>query len=107
MTVEAAQPPPAVRPGSFVSIHIVRETRPEAVLVPREAVLRELQKAHVFVAGSDTARKREVVLGLEEGELVEAVTGLEAGERVIVAGQGGLKDGSPIKILDAEGTAAG
>ena len=99
VTVEADNPPTGVRPGSFVSIHIVRETHPEAILVPREAVLRELQTAHVFVAGEESAEKREVVLGLEEGLMVEAISGLEAGERVIVAGQGGLKEGSPIKIL--------
>jgi membrane fusion protein (multidrug efflux system) len=99
VTVEAEQPPQGVRPGSFVSIHIIRETHPEAILVPREAVLRELQSAHVFVAGDEAAEKREVVLGLEEGLMVEALVGLEAGERVIVAGQGGLKQGSPIKVL--------
>ena len=99
VTVEADGPPRGVRPGSFVSIHIVRETRPDAVLVPREAVLRELKTAHVFVAADQVAEKREVVLGLEEGLMVEAVSGLAPGERVIVAGQGGLKEGSPIKVL--------
>jgi membrane fusion protein (multidrug efflux system) len=99
VTVEAERPPQGVRPGSFVSIHIVRETRPDAILVPREAVLRELQSAHVFVAGEEAAEKRPVVLGLEEGPMVEAISGLTAGDRVIVAGQGGLKEGSPIKIL--------
>ncbi len=105
VTIEAAAPPASVRPGSFVGIHIVRETHPEALLVPREAVLRELQKAHVFVAGTDAAERRVVTLGLEEGELVEALSGVEAGESVIVAGQGGLKDGSPIKILQPDAPA--
>ena len=102
VTVEAEKAPAGVRPGSFVGVHIVRETRPEALVVPREAVLRELKKAHVFVADGETAEKREVTLGLEEGEVVEALSGLEPGERVIVAGQGGLKDGSLIKVLAAE-----
>jgi membrane fusion protein (multidrug efflux system) len=102
VTVEATERPGVVRPGSFVSVHIVRESRAEAILVPREAVLRELQTAHVFVAGEETAEKREVVLGLEEGAVIEAISGLEVGERVIVAGQGGLKEGSPIKVLGDE-----
>ena len=51
VTVEAnGDVPSQVRPGSFVTINIVRETRADTVLVPREAVIRELQKAHVFVA---------------------------------------------------------
>ncbi|MEE8278918.1 MAG: efflux RND transporter periplasmic adaptor subunit [Thermoanaerobaculia bacterium] len=100
VTIEAEEPPVEVRPGSFVTIGIVRETRPDTLLVPREAVLRELQKAHVFVADGDLAVKRTVTLGLEEGDLIEALSGVEAGEKVIVAGQGGLKDGSPIKLLE-------
>ena len=81
------------------------ETHPEAVLLPREAVLRELQKAHVFVAEDDVAEKRSVTLGLEEGDLIEVISGVEAGDQVIVTGQGGLKDGSAVKILIADANA--
>jgi membrane fusion protein (multidrug efflux system) len=105
VTVEATEPPNQVRPGSFVTVNIVRETRPDTLLLPREAVLRELQKAHVFVAEGEIAEKRAVTLGLEEGDLIEVTSGLEAGERVIVTGQGGLKDGSNVKILIADANA--
>jgi membrane fusion protein (multidrug efflux system) len=103
VTVEAnGDTPSQVRPGSFVTINIVRETRADTLLVPRDAVIRELQKAHVFIAAGELAEKRAITLGLEEGDFVEALTGVEAGDQVIVAGQGGLKDGSPVKILGAE-----
>jgi len=105
VTVEATDPPKQVRPGSFVTVNIVRETHPEALLLPREAVIRELQKAHVYVAEGDIAEKRAVTLGLEEGDLIEVISGVEAGDRVIVTGQGGLKDGSAVKILIADATA--
>lgn len=101
VTVEAVRPPESVRPGAFVSVDIVRTTRPSATILPREAVLRELQASHVFVAQNGVAKKRSVTLGIEEGERVEVLSGVRAGEQVIVAGQGGLKDGSPIKILPA------
>ena len=103
VTVEAVDPPKPVRPGSFVTIDIVRETRPGALLVAREAVLRELQSAHLFVIDGDAAKKRAIELGLEEGTVVEVLSGVEVGQQVIVAGQGGLKDGAKIKILDADG----
>lgn len=100
VTVEALRPfPESVRPGGFVTIDIVRETRPAALLLPREAVLRELQSAHVFVAKNGKAEKRAVTLGLEEGDRVEVSAGLAAGEHVIVAGQGSLRHGSPVKTL--------
>ncbi len=99
VTVEAVDPPAAVRPGAFVSVAIVRERREAAALLPREAVLRELGATHVFVAQGGTAVKREVSLGLEENGRVEVVSGVEVGERVVVAGQGGLRSGATIKVL--------
>ncbi|HVR43914.1 MAG TPA: efflux RND transporter periplasmic adaptor subunit [Thermoanaerobaculia bacterium] len=101
VTVEAVSPPAAVRPGAFVTVDIVKSTRHDATLLPREAVLRELQESHVFIAENGVARKRVVTLGIEEAGRVEVLSGVEAGEQVIVAGQGGLRDGSPVKVMDA------
>ncbi len=99
VTVEAVQPPAGVRPGAFVSIGIVREQHPSALLLPRVSVIRELRAAHVFVTEDDTAVKKAVELGLEEGDVVEVLSGVSAGDKVVVAGQGGLDDGQKIKVL--------
>jgi len=98
VTVEAVRPPSSVRPGAFVAVELLRETRPQALLVPRPAVIRELQEAYVFVAEGKVARKRPVQVGLEEGDRLEIRGGLKAGEQVIVSGQGGLKDHAPIAV---------
>jgi membrane fusion protein, multidrug efflux system len=104
VTIEAVRPPAPVRPGSFVTVKIVRERHDDAVVLPKEAVIRELQQAHVFVARQDgdklVASRRAVTLGLEDGSRVEVLSGLEAGERLIVAGQGALEDGATIRLLD-------
>jgi len=99
VTVEAVRPPAGVRPGAFVSIGIVREQHPTALLLPRESVIRELRAAHVFVTEDDTAVKKAVELGIEEGDLVEVLSGVAEGDMVVVAGQGGLDDGQKIKTL--------
>jgi RND family efflux transporter MFP subunit len=99
VTIEAVQPPASVRPGAFVSIGIVREQHPTALLLPRESVIRELRAAHVFVSEDDVAIKKAVTLGIEEGDLVEVLTGVAAGDKVVVAGQGALDDGQKIKTL--------
>ncbi|MCL4818252.1 MAG: efflux RND transporter periplasmic adaptor subunit [Vicinamibacteria bacterium] len=98
VTVEAVQPPASVRPGAFVTVGLVRETRPQALLVPKPAVIRELSEAFVFVADGDKARRKAVQTGLEEGDKVEIIGGLAKGERVITSGQGALKDGAPIRV---------
>src|SRR5688572_7667785 len=102
VTVEAVKPPDAVRPGAFVSVDIVRDTKLNAIRVPREAVIRELRKAHVFVVEGTVAKGRDLTLGLEEGDYIEALSGVKAGDKVIVAGQGALRDGSVVKILPAK-----
>ncbi len=101
VTIEAVNPPDTVRPGAFVNIDIIRETRAGAIAVPREAVVRELRDAHVFIAEGEVAKKRAVTLGIEENDVVQILTGLKPGEKVIVAGQGALKDGTAIKVTPA------
>lgn len=98
VTVEVIGAPKEVRPGAFITVNIVKDTKEGALLVPREAVVRELQSTFVFLAQEGVAHKKAVTLGLEEGGRVE-VQGLNAGDRVVVAGQGGLKDGAAIKQL--------
>jgi RND family efflux transporter MFP subunit len=100
VTVEATEKPDQVRPGGFVTVRVVRERRDEVLVVPRESVIRELDQAHVFVSDGATAAKREVEVGMEEGDRVEITEGLSRGDQVITAGQGGLKSGDKIKVLD-------
>jgi membrane fusion protein (multidrug efflux system) len=101
VTVEAVRPPGSVRPGAFVAVEVLRETRPRALLVPKAAVIHELQEAYLFVAEGNLAKKRIVEVGLEEGERVEIVRGVAVGEAVITSGQGGLKDGATIAVAGA------
>ena len=102
VTIAAIEPPRDVRPGGFVAVDITRETHADALLLPKEAVIRELKKAHVFVANESVAEKRAVTLGFEEGKKIEILTGSDRGEQIVVAGQGGLDDGSTVKVLTEE-----
>ena len=103
ITVEAIAPPPNVHPSAFVSVGVVRETRPRALLIPRPAVIHELQDTYVYVADGNVARKRSVELGLQEGNNLEVTEGLTGGELVVTAGQGALEDEAPIEVVDAAG----
>jgi len=102
VTVEAVQPPRSVRPGAFVRVGIVRETHREALLIPRPAVIRELQETYVYVADGELARRRTVRLGIEEGQNLQVLDGLQAGETVVTSGQGSLRNEAPIKLAEAQ-----
>jgi membrane fusion protein, multidrug efflux system len=102
VTIEAVQPPPSVRPGAFVTVDVVRETRAQAFIVPRTAVVRELHEAYVFVVDGKVARKRPVEVGLEEGVRLQITAGVKAGEQVVTSGHGALKDQAPVTVAAAK-----
>lgn len=93
--------------GMPVQIDIDAELRPNAVLVPTSALVREGEETAVFVVNGDKARRRPVRIGLSDGERVEIVSGLETRELVIVDGQAGLPDGATISIGDPAKAAPG
>lgn len=102
VTVEATGAPSGLRPGTFIQADIVRETHENAVIVDKEAVVRELGRSYVFVAKDGVATRRDVELGIEDEKTFEILSGVEAGERVIVEGQGGLKEGAAVKVIGEE-----
>lgn len=90
-----------LRPGMFASVFLKTETRSGALVIPRAALSLDSIGDTVYVAANGTAQRREVELGFQEGDLVEVVRGLESGESIVVVGQDGLSDGTPIRVLSA------
>ena len=90
-----------LRPGMFTRAYLQTASKPGALVIPKAALSLESIGDTVYLAGDGKAVRREVALGFQEGDSVEIVDGLEEGERVIVVGQDGLSDGTPIQILDA------
>ncbi len=97
-----------MRPGSFVRVDIVTDTHPEALVVPRSALVAEGRRWNLFRVGEDgeTAEQVEVQMGFENGDKVEVLPvgdgpAITAGDRVVVAGVGALSDGARIEIQDS------
>ncbi len=99
VTVEALAVTPAARPGSFATVRIVTDTRRDALLVPKAAVVREDAADYLFVADGGRARRCKVTLGYPSNGRIEVAAGLTGAESVIVAGQGSLKDGARVSVL--------
>ncbi len=104
VTLEVARRPGGLRPGMFGTAYIATETRPNAIVIPKRAVLRERDDNRVFVIQPDnTVQKRDVTLGFTEEDWVEAVDGLQDGEAVVTVGLEGLSDGYSVNVLEWEG----
>ncbi|HHL71582.1 MAG TPA: efflux RND transporter periplasmic adaptor subunit [Bacteroidetes bacterium] len=89
-----------LRPGMFVNVHIITETHTDAVLVPKTAVVYENEQLNVFVVRDSIAKKVTLKRGFETSDAIESLAGLQAGDKVIVVGQAGLKDETPVRIIN-------
>jgi hypothetical protein len=85
-------------PGMELGVEIDAEQRSNVPLVPAIAVVKDGGNTFVFVASGAQARKRQVVLGVEDAERVEIRSGVKAGELIVTQGQSNLRDGSAISI---------
>jgi RND family efflux transporter MFP subunit len=94
--------PPNLTAGTPAQVDIDAERHTNVVLVPSVAIAREGEETAVFVVMGDTAHRRPVQVGLDDGTDAEVVSGVKAGEMVIVQGQAGLPDGAKIAIESDE-----
>lgn len=86
------------KPGMFARITLNVAKKEGVAIIPDAAVVRDSSGEYVFVVKDGIARRRDVVLGMEEGPSVEVFNGLEPGETVVVSGQQRVKDGQPVSV---------
>jgi len=98
-------PTDRLRPGMFGTVYIATETRPNAIVIPKKAILRERDKDRAFVVTAEgSVEKRDVVIGFSEEDWVEILEGIQEGEAVVTVGYEGLSDGYAVNIMSWEGT---
>jgi membrane fusion protein (multidrug efflux system) len=113
-----------LRPGMFARVTAVFAVKPNALIVPEEAIVPQGGKQFVIKAVAPTelpapaasaaasapvlppdtklvSQRVEVKLGLRRGGQVEITEGLVEGDTIVVAGQHRLqKDGSPLRVVE-------
>ncbi|MGQ0384643.1 MAG: efflux RND transporter periplasmic adaptor subunit [Gammaproteobacteria bacterium] len=89
-----------LRPGMFARVAIVYERKPDALQIPRTALLDGDGPPKVFVVQDGKAAERSVQLGLSNGAMIEVVAGLKDGEQVVVVGHGAVKPGAAVRIVN-------
>jgi len=92
----ASNPDHVLRPGMFIEARLATGTRPNAIVVPEDAV-QPLRTANVVWAVQDGKASRRVVqLGTRSQGIVEVLGGLKAGEQVVVGGLERMAEGIPL-----------
>ncbi|MCA3222798.1 MAG: efflux RND transporter periplasmic adaptor subunit [Burkholderiales bacterium] len=89
-----------LRPGMFARVRVVVGDRPEAFMVPEEAIVPQGDRFFVFrVAADGRAQRVPVRLGVRRDGQVELLDNVQAGDRIIVAGMRVQRDGQPVRVL--------
>jgi membrane fusion protein (multidrug efflux system) len=103
ITVKALVPNPkrTLQAGMYVDLRLAAEVRPNAVVVPEEAVVPIQGANFVFVVQDGKASRRQVGLGIRAPGIAEIRSGLDAGDTVVVGGQERLQDGIPVMAKPA------
>src|SRR5213083_558568 len=94
-----AQVPNAARllqPGMFIEARLVTAVRPQAVVIPEEAVVPAEGANAVWVVVDGKVNRRQVDLGVRTPGFVEVTKGVNAGEQVVVGGLELLAPGAPV-----------
>jgi RND family efflux transporter MFP subunit len=112
MEIEVPNPGFRLKPGMYARVDLTVDSKPNAMTVPRNAIVELEGKTGVFVAASNpdarqaanppggqntmTAKFQPVQTGIRDGEQVEITSGIAEGSRVITTGATALKDGDRI-----------
>ena len=109
-------------PGMYVEVELVTDTREDALLVPKRAVIYDQNEAFLYrLTDEMTAQRLRIAILLEDRENILPSTGsgasglspeglgprsLAVGDRIVVAGQAGLKDGAEVRLAGRKTTDA-
>jgi RND family efflux transporter MFP subunit len=103
--------------GALMQTRINLETRENAVIIPRSAMVEtvdtyiepetgtiELDRNYsAFISqGDSVAVRRSLTLGIEQGDRIEILEGLEPGDGLIITGHSNLEDGSRIRVAGSD-----
>jgi RND family efflux transporter MFP subunit len=88
-----------LRPGMFGRGSIVVANHPNAPVIPASAVQVSSGKRWGFVLRGDKVERRELTIGVDEGDWLEVTKGLVAGDEVVTTGIDTVSDGTLVRAV--------
>lgn len=94
-----------LRPGMWVDVELVLATKEDALLIPKRAITYDNDQTFaykVYAADDGTMKATRIAVNpLNMDKLnVEPTEGFSEGDIIVVAGQTGLKEDSPLRVLE-------
>jgi len=92
-----------LRPGMFIQVRLVIEERPNALMIPEQALISRGGGQTVYKVVDGKVVEAAVTVGLRRRGQVEITKGLSPDDTVITAGQIKVRPGSPVKVAPPDG----
>ena len=87
-------------PGMYVTVELITEVHEDALLLPKKAIVYDADQIFVFRLKDDSTVERLLIRPrLEDRDNVEPDDTLSQGDRIVIAGQASLKDGSEVRLV--------
>ncbi len=86
-------------PNITVDVRIHISERPNALVIPRGAVLSEGGKRYVFRVENGRIHRREIRVGVSSPMMIEVLSGIEQGDEVALPGDAALKENLQIRAV--------
>ncbi len=101
ITVKAQVPNPKreLAAGMFIEARLQTDLRPEAVVIPEDAVSPMQGQMWVWVINAGKAERRTVTLGVRNPGIVEVRDGIQVGDQVVVGGAERLTPGVEVQVI--------
>jgi membrane fusion protein (multidrug efflux system) len=92
-----------LRPGMFARVRVTLGDRPEAFMVPEEAIVPQGDSFFVFRVADGKAQRVPVRLGVRREGQVELLDNVKEGDRIVTAGVRLSRDGQLVRVLNESG----
>lgn len=98
------QNPGGLLVGQMVNLYVETASVQETLAIPDAAIIEEDGRPIAFVqVGGETFEKRDLELGIRDGNLVQVLSGLREGERVVTKGAYAVRLASVSSAIPAHG----
>lgn len=87
------------KPGMFARVFVTIESNDFALLVPIDSVMNDDDSNYVFTVVNEKVVRKNVEIGIDNGEVVEILNGLSLEDLIIVKGQNFINEDSDIRVV--------
>jgi membrane fusion protein, multidrug efflux system len=87
-------------PGQFVRVELIFETINNALLIPSQAIIQDMEGAKVYISKNKRAHVVNVVTGIRTPTDVEILSGLKHGDTLVTTGLLQIREGIELQYLN-------